>query len=148
MALPRSPHSIQMGEEVMNRLAQNVLELEDRIEERDCAAEQMTIDEFIDQMRNKNISRKTNSDVNKLKTWLSDQNELREFHEIPPQELDLLLARFFMTAKKCDGGDYEPDTLKSIQGSINRHLTEKHCNIDLIKDKEFKHSRDVLISKR
>ncbi|CAC5377808.1 unnamed protein product [Mytilus coruscus] len=137
-----------MGEEVMNYLAQYVLELEDRIEERDRAAEQMTTDEFIDQMRNKNTSRKTNSDVNKLKTWLSDQNELREFHKIPPQELDLLLARFFMTAKKCDGGDYEPDTLKSIQGSINRHLTEKHCNIDLIKDKEFKHSRDVLMSKR
>ncbi|XP_063436375.1 uncharacterized protein LOC134717811 [Mytilus trossulus] len=141
MELPRSPHSIQMGEEVMNRLAQDV-------SERNRAAEQMTTDEFIDQMRNKNTSRKTKSDVNKLKTWLSDQNELREFHEIPPQELDLLLARFFMTAKKCDGGDYEPDTLKSIQGSINRHLTVKHCNIDLIKDKEFKHSRDVLMSKR
>ncbi|CAC5413764.1 unnamed protein product [Mytilus coruscus] len=67
---------------------------------------------------------------------------------IPPQEIDLLLARFFMTAKKCDGSDYEPDTLKSIQGSINRYLREKHCNIDLIKDKEFKHSRDVLVSKR
>ncbi|XP_071157837.1 uncharacterized protein KIAA1958-like [Mytilus edulis] len=53
-----------------------------------------------------------------------------------------------MTAKKCDGGDYEPDTLKSIQGSKNRHLTEKRCNIDLIKDKEFKHSRDVLMFKR
>ncbi|CAG2188645.1 unnamed protein product [Mytilus edulis] len=77
-----------MGEEVMNRLAQDVLELEDRIEERDRAAEQMTTDEFIDQMRNKNTS------------------------------------------------------------SINRHLTEKHCNINLIKDKEFKHSRDVLMSKR
>ncbi|CAG2240035.1 unnamed protein product [Mytilus edulis] len=114
-----------MGEDVMNRLAQDVLELEDRIEESDRAAEQMTIDEFIDQMRNKNTSRKTNSD-----------------------ELDLLLARFFMTAKKCDGGDYEPDTLKSIQGSINRHLTEKHCNINLIKDKECKHSRVVLVSKR
>ncbi|CAC5380626.1 unnamed protein product [Mytilus coruscus] len=135
-----------MGEEVMNRLAQDVLEVEDRIEERDRAAEQMTTDEFIDQMRN--TSRKTNSDVSKLKTWLSDQNELREFHEIPPQELDLLLVRLFMTAKKCDGGDYEPDTLKSIQGSINRHLSEKHYNIDLIKDKEFKHSEDVLMSKR
>ena len=52
----------------MNRLAQDVLELEDWIEERDRAAEQMTTDEFIDQMRNKNTSRKTNSDVNKLKT--------------------------------------------------------------------------------
>lgn len=49
-----------MGEEVMNRLAQDVLELEDRIEERDGAAEQKTTDEFIDQMKNKNTSRKTN----------------------------------------------------------------------------------------
>ncbi|CAC5377815.1 unnamed protein product [Mytilus coruscus] len=45
-----------MGEEVMNRLAQDVLELEDRIEERDRAAEQMTTDEFIDQMKNKNTT--------------------------------------------------------------------------------------------
>jgi len=131
----------------MNQLAEDILQLEDRIQE--CnRTQQMTTDEFIDRLKNNNTSRKTNSDVNKLKLWLAGQNEEGEIHEIPPQELDLYLARFFMTTQRCDGGNYEPDTLKSIQGSINRYLSEKHCNVDLIKDKEFKHSRDVLMSKR
>lgn len=44
------------------------------------------------------------------------------FIRLLPMKLDLLLARFYMTAKKCDGCNNEPDTCKSIQGSINSHL--------------------------
>lgn len=135
-----------MGERVMNDLSEDILQLEDKINSRDDERE--ATNAFLAEMRNGNTVRKTKSDVGKFKNWLLQQNEEREVGSIPSPELDLLLARFFMTAKKADGGEYEPDTLKSMQGSINRYLGEKGSTVNLIEDKEFKHSRDVLTSKR
>ena len=53
-----------------------------------------------------------------------------------------------MTATKQNGEEYEPDTLKSIQFNINRFLAEKGSTVNIVEDREFKHSRDVLVSKR
>jgi len=53
-----------------------------------------------------------------------------------------------MVAKKNDGTEYEPDTLKQFQCSVNRYFAEKKVLVNIIEDKEFKHSRDVLLSKR
>ncbi|VDI81549.1 Hypothetical predicted protein [Mytilus galloprovincialis] len=144
--MSRSPHSIEMGERVMNDLSEDILQLEDIINSRD--KEREATNAFLAEMLNGNPVRKTKSDVGKFKTWLNQQNEEREVESIPSPELDLFLARFFMTAKKGDGGEYEPDTLKSMQGSINRFLAEKGSLVNLIEDKDFKHSRDVLTSKR
>jgi hypothetical protein len=38
---------------------------------------------------------------------------------------------------KLDGGDFKPDTLKSIKGIINRYLMGKHSIFNIIEDKEF-----------
>ncbi|CAG2237633.1 unnamed protein product [Mytilus edulis] len=130
----------------MNDLSEDILQLEDIINSRD--KEREATNAFLAEMRNGNTVRKTKSDVGKFKTWLNQQNEEREVESIPSPELDLFLARFFMTAKKGDGGEYEPDTLKSMQGSINRFLAEKGSLVNLIEVKEFKHSRDVLTSKK
>jgi hypothetical protein len=72
-------------------------------------------------MMNAITIRKVNPDVNKFKHWLEQQNEHRHRHEILSAQLDLYFA-LFMVAKKLDG-DFEPDTLKYIQGSINICLT-------------------------
>ena len=53
-----------------------------------------------------------------------------------------------MTATKQNGEEYEPDTFKLIQFSINRFLAEKGSTVNIVEDREFKHSRDVLVSKR
>ena len=53
-----------------------------------------------------------------------------------------------MTATKQNGEEYEPDTLKSIQCSINRFLAEKGSTFNIVEDREFKLSRNVLVSKR
>lgn len=39
-----------------------------------------------------------------------------------------------MNAKKASGDDYEADTLKSIQGSVNRYLADNKLNINIITD--------------
>eukprot|EP00105_Crassostrea_gigas_P046736 XP_019930884.1 PREDICTED: uncharacterized protein LOC105348291 isoform X2 [Crassostrea gigas] len=104
--------------------------------------------EFVRGLQNTNTRRKTESDLRKFNDYLTKNGEHRNPEEIPVYDMDMHLARFFMNAKKASGEDYEPDTLKSIQGSVNRYLAEKKLNIKIITDKEFKHSRDVLLSKR
>ena len=81
---------------------------------------------FIQSMRNPNTVRKTNSDIKKFTEFLrSTQNEMRTPEEITVSELHNYLARFFMVAKKNDGTEYESDTLKQFQCSVNRYLAEK-----------------------
>ena len=75
---------------------------------------------------NPNTVRKTNSDIKKFTEFLrSTQNEMRAPEEITVSELHNYLARFFMVAKKNDGTEYESDTLKQFQCSVNRYLAEK-----------------------
>ena len=73
--------------------------------------------------------------------FLVDQRELEQ------SELDKYLARYFLVVKKKDGSEYEPETLKSFQSSLNRYLMDK-INVNIIEDPAFKHSRDVLSSKK
>jgi hypothetical protein len=67
--------------------------------------------------------------------------------EIEPAQLDQYIARLFLSVQNRKGEEYEPDTLKCIQSSINRYLGDK-TKINIINDIEFKHSRDVLSAKR
>ena len=131
-----------MGEKTLGSLARRIGELDELIE-----AENST-EEFVRSMRNSNTVRKTTADVNKIEQWLLSKNESRDLCDIPPAELNNYLAHFFMTATKQNGEEYEPDTLKSIQCSINRFLAEKGSTVNIVEDREFKHSRDVLVSKR
>ena len=103
---------------------------------------------FVDSMRNKNTVRKTKGDMKKFEEFLASQNEMRAVHEIDAKQLDSYLARFFLCVKKSNGEEYEPDSLKAFQSSINRHISEKGIKINLLEDNDFKHSRDVLMSKR
>ncbi|CAC5422616.1 unnamed protein product [Mytilus coruscus] len=61
-------------------------------------------------------------------------------------ELDKCLALFFMTVKKDDESNYEPQSVRSMQSSISRYLTEK-CGINIMSDNEYHHSRDVMSAK-
>jgi hypothetical protein len=56
------------------------------------------------------------------------------------------LARFFLSVQNRKGEEYEPDTLKCIQSSINRYLGDK-TKINIINDIECKHSREVMSAK-
>ena len=100
---------------------------------------------FVDSMKNINTKRKTSSDLNILYKWMVKQNDNRSIEEIPPAELDKVLARFFMSVKKEDGSPYEPTTVKSFQSSLSRFLLEKR-NINILLDREY-HSREVLSAK-
>ena len=74
--------------------------------------------------------------------------DCREIEDIPPRELDVLLVRFFVSAKTSDYLEYEPTTLKGFQGSVQRYLNEKHLAYNIITDKQFKVPQDTLKTKQ
>ena len=103
---------------------------------------------FVESMKNPNTKAKTMSDLKKFNEWLLSVGEERSIETIAPENLDLYMARFFLSIKKKNDKEYEPDSLKSYQSSLHRYLTEKKYNGNILKDESFKHSRDVLSSKR
>ena len=80
----------------------------------------LNTEEFVLSMRNPNTVRKTQSDVKKFSDFLQKElEETRAIEQISASQLDVYLARFFMTARKHDGDEYEPDSLKQFRCSIN-----------------------------
>ena len=65
-----------------------------------------------------------------------------------PQGAELLLAQMFLGLMTLKGTEYEPSTLESIQSSVIRHLHEHEYQHNIKADSLFKHSRDVLSSKK
>lgn len=103
---------------------------------------------FITEQQSKSTVTKTRCDVNNFKKFCSGQNEERELQDIPVEDLNKLLCKFFMSAVKKNGDLYEPDTLTSIQRSIQRKLQELNVSHNILKDQEFQRSREVLAAKR
>jgi hypothetical protein len=48
--------------------------------------------------------------------------DLEKIHKIPVNELDSLMANFIIAAKKKDGSDYEPTSIREIMSRIDRKL--------------------------
>ena len=67
---------------------------------------------------------------------------------IPAPDLDKLLCSCFKYLRKKDGSDYEPDTVSSLQRSIDRHITEQKLLFNILKDDAFSRSRSVLATRR
>ena len=109
--------------------------------------QQTDTSEFVEKMKNTNTKRKTESDLKIFKDWLSSVGEDNNSEDIEITVLNIHLARFFLSVRTKSMEDYEPDSLKCMQSSISRYLSEKR-DINIMKDKEFQHSRDVLAAKR
>jgi len=104
---------------------------------------------FVDAQRNQNTKRKTKSDLGKWYRWCESTGEKRPIGEIPLGELDRLLGHFYCKVRKENGELLEPDTLTSIQRSLDRHLTkELHNTLSIIHDTEFAPSNEILKATR
>ena len=86
--------------------------------------------------------------MNAFQRFLNECCEKRKIKEIRLAELDSLLCKFYIAAKKKDNTEYEPDTMSAFSCSIQRYLDDNSAKINILKDEEFKVSREVLKSKR
>ena len=65
--------------------------------------------------------RQHNYDINVIKRYFGLINGRREIENIPPKELNIQLAKFFMNVRKKNGDVYEPTSLKDFQRSLQRY---------------------------
>ena len=136
----------------------NELEKEQRqIEEQNDAKENeqsVNLDDeelemFVEQQKNENTKKKTDSDLRTWYRWCKSIKEDRNIEDIPPAELDRLLGHFYCKVRSANGSLYEPSTLTSIQRSLDRHLTKDHHKpFSIIRDVEFTASRQKLAASR
>ena len=67
--------------------------------------------------------------------------------EIDAESLDEVLSRFYGEIRKQDGREYEPDSLRVMQSSLHRYISEKGYNKSILKDQVFNASRKILEGK-
>ena len=60
------------------------------------------------------------------------------------ESLDKVLSQFYGEIRKQDGREYEPDSLRVMQSSLYRHLSEKRYSKSILKDQVFNESRKIL----
>ena len=87
---------------------------------------QEAIDDFINQQKSANANKKTATDMNtlvELRYMEATGLKNEKIESLPSSELDHLLSKFFLNARKKNGEEYEPATVSTFQRSIQRYLT-------------------------
>ena len=72
--------------------------------------DEVEIEKFLQEQKSKNTQYKTKSDLNAWKKFCESLKESRAIENIPANELDLLLSKFFISVRKQNGTEYEPST--------------------------------------
>ena len=86
--------------------------------------------------------------MNVFQSWAKSRHrENASIETMPPEELDTVLTKFYTEVKKKDGDDYEPESLKTMQSAIERHLKDKNYPLSIVRSREFHNSQEVLNAK-
>ena len=72
------------------------------------------------------------------KNWCVDNETTDEIENYEPAELNTLLEHFFAKVNNKKGEDYEPESLKVMMASLDRHLENKGCTRSIVRDWEFR----------
>ena len=97
--------------------------------------------------QNKNIQKSTSTWLNVFNSWKIARGEERLLEDIPLEELDAVLCKFFAEVRKKDGEEYEPDSLAVMQASLDRHLENLGRPYSVLRDRQFQLSRQQLEAK-
>ena len=95
---------------------------------------------------NSNTKKSTKTCLTVWTTWSEEKGYSPDIVSYEAKELDEKLQRLFAEVRK-DGSDYEPDSLRVMIASLDRHLKETGSNISIAEDREFVNSRKVLEGK-
>ena len=81
--------------------------------------------------------------MNVFNSWCSSRHLDINIDTMAPEELDKVLSKFYAEVKEKDGDDYEPESLKIMQSSIERYL---HL-VSIIPSREFHNSQEIVNAK-
>lgn len=103
---------------------------------------------FMNNLKSTSTVRKTAKNVERFVTYLRGKGETKNPEDIEPKVLDVLLGGFIRGLTKLDGDEYEPDSITSMFGSIDRYLREKAYEASIMDSGVFKSSREMVEYKR
>ncbi|CAH3172928.1 unnamed protein product, partial [Porites lobata] len=78
------------------------------------------------------------------KNRCADKEVTDEKENYEPAELNTSLEHFYAEVNNKKGEDYEPESLKVMMASLDRHLKNKGCLPSIVRDREFSSSKEVL----
>jgi len=110
-------------------------------------SDNILIQSFKENAMNKNTLQSTNNWVKVWKSWASQKGYDDSIEKYEPEALNKILEQFYATVRKKDGDDYEPDSLRVMVTAIDRFLSEKEYKYSIIRDRQFKSSKQVLEGK-
>ena len=92
----------------------------------------------------RNTAKSTGFWLSVWKNWCVDKDVTDEIENYEPAEL---LEHFYAEVNNKKGEDYEPESLKVMMASLDRHLKNKGCTLSIVRDREFSSSKEVLEEK-
>ncbi|CAH3158175.1 unnamed protein product [Porites lobata] len=112
------------------------------------------IQELKENSENQNTKKSTSTWLNVWTSWAESKNFETNLLSYEAKQLDETLQKFLAEIRKKDGSEYEPDSLRVMLASLDRHLREKDAAFSIAKDidigvreKFFSNSRKVLEGK-
>jgi len=97
--------------------------------------------------KNTNTTSSTSNWIRVFQSWAKNRGYEEQIDCYEVETLNSILEVFYAEVRKQNGKDYEPDSLAVMQASLDRYLREKDYPKSIIKDKEFKSSKEVLEGK-
>ena len=83
------------------------------------------IQELRENSENQNTKKSTSTWLNVWTSWSESKNFENNLLSYEPKQLDETLQKFFAEIRKKDCSEYEPDSLRVMLASLDRHLREK-----------------------
>ena len=100
--------SVDLHEEAGKENEQTLANLS--LAEEATSKHEVEIETLLQEQKWKNTQDKTKSDLNALEKFCESLKESRAIENIPADELDLLLSKFFISVRNQNGTKYEPST--------------------------------------
>ncbi len=89
------------------------------------------VDGFVSRNENQATLKKTLGHINLVREFLREKGENRELWFIPQEQLDPLLASFFINVRTKDGSNYEPSSLRGENRSSYFFALSSSSQLDL-----------------
>jgi len=102
------------------------------------------ITEINESAASKNTKRTTQTWLTVWMKWCKARNIDDEIESFTPQALDEILTKFYAEVRKRDGSEYEPDSVRVMQASIDRYLRQENYPDSIISGRQFKKSQETL----
>ena len=92
----------------------------------------------------KNTARTTKTWMSVWRNWCKARSTNDSIDSYDPVALDGLLTRFYAEIRKQDGSEYEPESLRVMQASLERYLRQRNYPVSIITGREFHKSQETL----